>query len=227
MEFALIIRACARSVSVAGLIACACIQLCPAGDLTVTVVDRSGKPVSEVVTIVAPLRPSSPASALETATAIMDQQNLAFLPQVLVIGVGTKVEFPNHDSVSHQVYSFSPAKKFQLPLYKGALHPPVVFESAGLVVLGCNIHDQMAGYIYVTDAPFFGKTDPQGVLRLAHLPEGEYRVTVWSPFIADPADTLTRTVKIADRESANSQVQLIKDQRARPEPGPRRSDWGY
>ena len=80
------------------------------------------------------------------------------------VGVGTRVEFPNNDSVSHQVYSFSPAKRFQLPLYKGEIHPPVTFDQPGLVVLGCNIHDSMVGYIYVTDAPYFGTTE-----RVRHL----------------------------------------------------------
>ena len=72
------------------------------------------------------------------------------------------MEFPNNDTVSHQVYSFSAAKRFQLPLYKGEVHPPVTFDRPGLVVLGCNIHDVMVGYIYVTDAPYFGKTDREG-----------------------------------------------------------------
>jgi hypothetical protein len=158
---------------------------------------------------------------------MMDQRELAFVPQVLVVAVGTKVEFPNNDSVNHQVYSFSAAKKFQLPLYKGALHPPVTFDKAGLVVLGCNIHDQMAGYIYVTDMPFFGKTDSQGVLHLAQVPAGEYRLTLWSPFISDPPTTLTRMVQIGEHDAASTRVQLVRDQRARPEPRPRRADWEY
>jgi len=157
----------------------------------------------------------------------MDQRNIAFVPQVLVVSVGTSVEFPNNDTVSHQVYSFSAAKKFQLPLYKGVIHPPVTFEKAGLVVLGCNIHDQMAGYIYVTDAPFFGKTDTQGVLHVTDVPGGEYTLTLWSPFIADPPATLTRTVQLGEREALSTRVQLTRDQRARPEPRPQRADWEY
>src|SRR5207248_5774076 len=73
--------------------------------------------------------------------AVMDQKNLAFTPRVLVVAAGTPVEFPNNDSVSHQVYSFSAAKRFQLPLYKGEVHPPITFDRPWLVVLGCNIHD--------------------------------------------------------------------------------------
>jgi len=156
----------------------------------------------------------------------MDQRDLAFVPQVLVVAVGTSVDFPNNDAVSHQVYSFSAAKRFQLPLYKGALHPPVTFDKAGLVVLGCNIHDQMVGYIYVTDAPFYGKTDSQGVLHLASGP-GDFLLTFWSPFIADPPATLTRTVQVGSGEGTSTQIQLTRDLRAKPEPRPRRADWEY
>jgi plastocyanin len=227
MNLALIVHTYATRVWIAAWIVLVPYSQCRAGELTVTVVDRSGQPVSEVVTTVAPARLSSSVSGVGGTTAIMDQKDLAFLPQVLVVAVGTRVEFPNNDSVSHQVYSFSPAKKFQLPLYKGALHPPVTFDTAGLVVLGCNIHDQMAGYIYVTEAPLFGKTDSGGVLHFTHVSEGDYVVKVWSPFIADSADTLTHSVKIADREPTNLRLQLVRDQRPRPEPSPRRSDWEY
>jgi len=205
----------------------AAVRVCSAGEFSVTVVDRAGHPVSEVVITVAPVQSSSAAPVTNGATAVMDQRNLAFVPQVLVVAAGTSVEFPNNDSVSHQVYSFSAAKKFQLPLYKGVIHPPVTFDKAGLVVLGCNIHDQMAGYIYVTDARFFGKTDLQGALRLTDVPAGDYLLTLWSPFIADPPATLTRNLQLGEREASSTRVQLTRDQRARPEPRPQRADWEY
>jgi hypothetical protein len=129
--------------------------------------------------------------------------------------------------VSHQVYSFSPAKRFQLPLYKGAQHRPVNFDKAGLVVLGCNIHDQMVGYIYVTTAGYYGKSDAQGALHLNNLPAGDYTLTWWSPYIADPADKMTTTVHVAEHEPANFRVQLSRELRARPEPGARQTDWSY
>lgn len=159
--------------------------------------------------------------------AVMDQHNLAFVPRVLVVGVGTSVEFPNNDSVSHQVYSFSAAKRFRLPLYKGEAHPPVIFDQPGLVVLGCNIHDSMVGYIYVTDAPYFGTTEPAGGLQFKDAPVGDYRIVVWSPFIADVPPSLTRTVHIDDTAPTITRVQLSLALRAQPEPRPRRRDWEY
>jgi plastocyanin len=200
---------------------------CRAGDLSVSVIDPSGHGVTDVVVLVAPAGAGTPHPTPTPAVAIMDQRNRAFSPRILVVRVGTSVEFPNNDTVSHQVYSFSPAKKFQLPLYKGQLHPPVTFDRSGLVVLGCNIHDQMVGYIYVTDAPFFGKTDPAGTLHVPGLVAGEYRISVWSPFIADQAASLTRTVQVDAQLPASSRVQLVDALRARPEPRPQRADWEY
>jgi len=198
-----------------------------AGELAVSVIDPSGHGVTDVVVVVAPAESATPHATPASPVAIMDQRDRAFSPGVLVVRVGTSVEFPNNDTVSHQVYSFSQAKKFQLALYKGKLHPPVTFDRAGLVVLGCNIHDQMVGYIYVTDAPFFGKTDPAGTLRVPGLAAGEYRISVWSPFIADQASSLTRTVRVDAQAAAASRVQLVDALRARPEPRPQRADWEY
>ena len=92
--------------------------------------------------------------------------------RILVIHTGTPVDFPNSDNVADQVYSFSPAKRFQLSLYRGHVYPPLIFDQGGLVVLGCNIHDNMLGYIYVTPSPYFGKTGVSGTLRLDGLPGG-------------------------------------------------------
>ncbi len=200
---------------------------CAAGELTVNVLDRGGRAVADVVVTVAPMEGGATAPTHAPGAAVMDQQNLAFVPRVLVVATGTSVEFPNNDSVSHQVYSFSPARKFQLPLYKGARHPPVTFDKEGLVVLGCNIHDGMVGYIVVTSAPFFGVTDNLGVLHVSGLPAGDYRVALWSPLIADPPSSLARTVSVEAAEPALSRVQLARDLRARPEPRPRRTDWEY
>ena len=196
-----------------------------AGELAVTVTDRVGAGVSEVVVIVTPLDARGPTP--KQVSAVMDQRSLTFAPTVLVVSTGTIVDFPNNDSVSHQVYSFSPAKKFQLPLYKGVNHAPVTFEREGLVVLGCNIHDAMVGYIYVTDAPFFGKTDAAGTLRLPNLKEGDYRIRLWSPFVADNAETLTRNVHVDEHDTASSRVELSRGLRDQPEPRPRRKNWEY
>jgi hypothetical protein len=111
--------------------------------------------------------------------ALMDQRNLRFVPDVLIVQTGTAVTFPNSDQVRHHVYSFSTAKKFELSLYAGKPSAPVVFDHPGLVTLGCNIHDNMLGYVWVTDSPWYGRTDREGRLVLRDLPAGEYNVRVW------------------------------------------------
>jgi plastocyanin len=196
-----------------------------AAEISVTVVDRDGRGVADAVVTATPARGQvQPVAAAKPA--IMDQRDRAFVPRVLAISVGSRVEFPNNDSVSHQVYSFSPAKRFQLPLYKGETHPPVTFDQPGLVVLGCNIHDSMVGYIYVTPAPYFGTTDGSGTLTLKDLPKDDYQIVVWSPYIADPPASLSRSAHV-ESDVVTERFQLAQPLRARPEPKQRRRDWDY
>src|SRR6478736_7443487 len=116
-------------------------------EITATVVDDQGKPVADAVVVAVP---ADGGIRLPTRRdAVVDQVDKEFTPRVNAILVGTPVIFPNHDNVRHHVYSFSPAKRFELPLYAGVPAQPVVFDTAGVVVLGCNIHDWMVGYIYV------------------------------------------------------------------------------
>ena len=112
--------------------------------------------------------------------AVMEQKNRAFIPHVLAVQTGTAVRFPNLDDVQHHVYSFSPAKTFQLPLYKGSPPNPVLFDKAGVVTLGCNIHDQMSAFIVVVDTPYFEKTAANGRASLRDLEPGRYTVRVWA-----------------------------------------------
>ena len=153
-----------------------------AAPLTVAVLLPDGHPLSGVVVTVRPTNGAArPAPPVQT---IMDQVDRAFVPDLLVVPAGSTVAFPNSDSVSHQIYSFSPAKRFQLPLYRGKPYPPVLFDQAGVVTLGCNIHDSMLAYVVVTDAPFFGRTNTIGSWT-ADVPEGGYQVKIWHPRIRD------------------------------------------
>jgi plastocyanin len=204
-------------------------NLSHAGALQVLVHDRDGKPLSNVVVIIDDEH-EHPADKSRHGAAsqpyVMDQINLQFVPQVLVVPVNASVNFPNSDTVSHQVYSFSKAKTFQLPLYKGMKHPPVTFDKPGLVVLGCNIHDQMIGYIYVTGASWFGQTNQQGSLIIDNIDDGKKEVSIWSPVIADNVKSLSRTVVVSAAET-RVDFRLSKSLRSSPEPRPRNPDWDY
>jgi hypothetical protein len=153
----------------------------------------------------------------------MDQVNRAFDPDLLIVPVGSSVEFPNSDSVSHQIYSFSPAKRFQLPLYRGKPYPPVEFDQPGVVTLGCNIHDEMLAWVLVTDAPWFGRTQPTGSWS-SDVPRGRYRVNVWHPRLRDDPADLERELTVGGDDNASLTLRLQKPlQPARLE-GPHSSD---
>jgi plastocyanin len=155
-----------------------------AGGVDVRVSDENGEPVGHVAIYVESVEPR-PARGGLRPKAVMDQHDHAFVPHILVVETGTDIEFPNSDSVSHHVYSFSRIKKFALPLYKGRQYPPERFDVPGLVTLGCNIHDDMLGYILVVDTPHFTLTDAAGVARLDGLMPGRYTVHAWTPRLRD------------------------------------------
>ncbi|MDQ3283050.1 MAG: methylamine utilization protein [Acidobacteriota bacterium] len=148
-----------------------------AATLDVKVQDARGRAVADAVVYAVP--EGRPAAAARNRSAVMDQKNRMFIPHVLPVQTGTAVRFPNSDDIRHHVYSFSPAKPFQLPLYKGTPANPEVFDRAGVVTLGCNIHDQMSAYIVVVDTPYFEKTAPTGKVTLRDLEPGRYTVRVW------------------------------------------------
>ncbi|MFT5533784.1 MAG: plastocyanin [Burkholderiaceae bacterium] len=111
--------------------------------------------------------------------AKIEQKGRAFIPTITVIQSGASISFPNNDTVRHQVYSFSPAKVFELKLYSGAGGEPVLFDKPGSVVIGCNIHDKMSAYIQIVDTPYFAKTDSSGKAVIDNLPSGKYNLKVW------------------------------------------------
>jgi len=187
-----------------------------AATLTVAVRLPDGQPLTgAVVTVQAKGKSLPPAAPIR---AVMDQMHRMFDPEVLVIPVGSTVLFPNSDSVSHQIYSFSPAKRFQLPLYRGKPYPPVLFDHTGVVILGCNIHDWMIGYIDVTDAPFYGTTDAQGSWS-AQVPPGDYEIAVWHPRMREQTSTLLRELSVDARDRATLTLQLTKPLRPAPMEG--------
>ncbi len=187
-----------------------------AASLAISVQLPDGRPLVDAVVTVQPLGKKLPPPA--PIHSVMDQVNRMFMPEVVVIPVGSSVSFPNSDSVSHQIYSFSPAKRFQLPLYHGKPYPPVPFDHAGIVILGCNIHDWMIGYIDVTDAPFYGTTDARGAWS-AQLPAGRYQITVWHPRMREQSPTLIRELSIDAADRASLTLQLTKPLRQQPMEG--------
>ncbi len=162
-------------------------------DLNVVVVDKDGQPVADVAVFATRTGGQNQIES-RAGSAVMDQVDKQFVPHLLVVQTGTSVEFPNSDTVAHHVYSFSYPNKFILPMYNGTSHPPVTFKHSGVVTLGCNIHDQMLGYILVIDSTIFTKTDSNGRASLSLDKPEDYEIRIWSPRIRDGAELLTRIV---------------------------------
>ena len=155
-----------------------------AGDLSVAVTNQAGQPVRDAVVMVRTAgRASAGAPVRLSGPLVMAQQNVAFQPYVLIVPVGSSVSFPNRDRVRHHVYSFSAAKKFELKLYGKDESRSVTFDKPGAVSLGCNIHDRMIGFIYVTDTPYAAKSGADGVAVVQDVPAGAATLLVWHPDI--------------------------------------------
>jgi len=120
-------------------------------------------------------------SDLPIEMGVMKQRRSMFKPFVLAVRANTPVSFPNLDQFRHQVYSFSRAKRFELQLYGKDESKNITFDQTGVVSLGCNIHDNMLAYIYITDHPYFTETDGEGKAELEDVRPGEYELTVWHP----------------------------------------------
>lgn len=179
----------------------------PAATLVIHVLTADGRPLAGAVLSARPVDGAARHAA--PVRAVIDQINRAFEPDLLVIPVGSTIEFPNSDAVSHQIYSFSPAKRFQLPLYRGKPYAPVLFDQPGVVTLGCNIHDSMLAYVLVTDAPYFGRTDASGAWA-AEVTRGPYRVTIWHPRLRDEGTDLERQLTVNDTDRAELTLRLVK-----------------
>jgi plastocyanin len=167
------------SIMTGALCLLGCSDAC-AATVSVTVTDAKGGPVPNAVVILAPdsaIVMQSHAPEIST----IDQRHESFLPLVVVVRKGGEVVFTNNDTTKHQVYSFSPIKRFQFEIDKGQVSKPVQFEKTGVAAIGCNIHDNMVTYVYVADAPFAAVTDTSGHAELRDVPDGAYLASAWHP----------------------------------------------
>lgn len=127
------------------------------------------------------------------------QKDLTFLPSLLPVQVGTRIAFPNLDDTYHSIFSYSPAKRFDLGRYRPEERPvpSELFETPGLVTIRCDIHEHMRGLILVLDTPYFVVTEPDGRFRLSGLPSGRYKLRVW----IDSKTTLEKEVELRNGQT--------------------------
>ncbi|MCC2617592.1 methylamine utilization protein [Aestuariibacter halophilus] len=166
----------------------------------VQIVDQHGQPVQDAVVSYADTLPATP-----LPMAVMDQVDKQFLPHVLVINKGQQVAFPNSDNVRHHVYSFSAPKPFEIKLFSGTEAAPVAFDKPGIVVLGCNIHDQMIGFIYVADQETALLTNTQGRVD---VPDTLNEVYVWHERLSS-SQTVREKMALVDGQPL--QVNLVAE----------------
>jgi plastocyanin len=173
-----------------------------ATNVSVTVTGINGVPLENAAVYAEPV--SNERFAKPTRTAEIAQAKRQFVPLVTVVQVGTEITFPNNDSVKHHVYSFSPAKTFDQPLYSGKVAPPQLFDKVGTVVLGCNIHDKMLAYVQVVNTPYFGKTDANGVVKLEGVPAGKYVLKAWYYNLPPLEQVVSQPLTVTDADSSVS-----------------------
>ncbi|MDO7596148.1 MAG: methylamine utilization protein [Pseudomonadota bacterium] len=154
-------------------------QLVQAAPIVILVNDANGQPLNQAIVEV--IRPNSSINAMAVSSepVVMDQVNKRFVPDLILIQQGQSIVFPNSDNIRHHVYSFSKAKTFELKLYAGEPKKPIKFETNGVVIVGCNIHDSMIGSIYVTKQTAM-MTDDKGKVRLDFDPMID-KVSIWHP----------------------------------------------
>ncbi len=212
-----------RRVTTLILLAASASALRAAGTVRVVTKDPTGLAVPDAVAYVVALDAPVPVQPPAEPVAIT-QHDQMFDPYVTPVVVGTSVVFPNRDNVQHHVYSVSPAKKFEIPLYKGESTAAIVFDHPGPVTLGCNIHDWMVAYVFVLSTPYFAKTGADGAADITGLPPGRYRLEVWHPRLAGKVGRELTIAESGDTTQVVS-VTLRPDRRIRRAPDGGSSDY--
>ena len=178
-----------------------------AADLQISITDQRGKPVSDAVVSVFPQHGSAQGAAAPRPgprTRTIDQVAITFVPYIEVFRPGDKVVFRNSDQTRHHVYSFSPIKTFEYMLNPGQSSPPLVLDKAGVVAAGCNIHDSMITYLYVSDAPWIARSRPDGMVTIGELPAAAYTVRVWQPRLRPGQPEVTQPVVLVSNSESKS-----------------------
>jgi plastocyanin len=159
---------------------------------------------------------------------VMDQSNKTFVPRVLPVTLGSKVDFRNKDAIFHNVFSLSRPNEFDAGLYKGGQSYQKTFNTPGPVQVLCNIHSSMIGYVVVVDTPYYGQADASGAFQIKGVPPGDYILEAWH----ESASAVTKTKVTVGADGARVSVKIGADKRS---PGyvpdkygkPRQAQLGY
>lgn len=170
-----------------------------AADFSVAVTDQNGDPVENAVIGLMP-DDKSRLPAADAQTHTIDQTDEAFVPFVTAMRRGDALRFTNSDRTRHHVYSFSTIKQFELLLNPGQKSNLVKFDEDGVAAIGCNIHDQMLAYAFVSESPWFAVTDAKGAATIRNVPQGKLSAHAWHPRLDPdrlPADQDVKSPTVA------------------------------
>ncbi|WDD98586.1 hypothetical protein [Thalassomonas actiniarum] len=167
--------------------------------LKVQVVDPADKPLENMVVYLEPL--GGQQQGKTTKTVDIGQVNKTFTPYISVIQSGNAVRFYNQDDITHHIYSVTGSHKFSIKIRSGQEMLKQDFVETGEVVMGCNIHDWMSGYLLVLDTPYFDKTNSGGQLILDVAEPGQYRITVWHPQLQEKNNRLVQAFTLLENKS--------------------------
>jgi len=127
------------------------------------------------------------------------QQHKRFDPHVLVVPVGTVIDFPNLDPFLHNVFSMFNGKRFDLGLYEAGTSHSVTFDAPGVCYIFCNIHPEMSAVVLVLDTPYYGSLNGAGTFTIFDVPPGRYQMRVWDErALPEVLDKLTHEVVVSE-----------------------------
>lgn len=191
------------------------INIAHAATIIATIEGEDGTPIEFAVVTLVGENSGNLSANVEMPSPVMSQEDIKFTPFVLPVAVGSTVSFPNKDDIRHHVYSFSKIKRFELELYGGDEEKSVFFDNEGVVALGCNIHDDMLAYIYVTPSNNFATSGADGKLAISDLEAGTYKAYVWHPRINGNLQDYMQdiTVNINDDAILNFNISLKRERK--------------
>ncbi|MFD2164683.1 hypothetical protein ACFSJY_00260 [Thalassotalea euphylliae] len=187
-----------------------------AADFIAQVIGVDGQPVENMVVYITPKSGIAELPANEQALVI-DQKDKKFAPYLTVMQRGQRIQFTNHDDITHHIYSVSGKNRFEFKLKAGTNKVTAPMHEAEEVAMGCNIHDWMSGYALVVDTPYFGKTDEAGQVTFDIVSSGMHEVTVWHPQLSTNNNRQTTEVSI-DNQSTRALYQIALTATLKPIP---------
>jgi plastocyanin len=183
-----------------------------------TKLEKSAKTTVDASDIVVWLKPLDAAAKSEVVDASSQkkfqlvQHNKTFQPHVLVVPVGSVVDFPNRDPFFHNVFSLFDGKRFDLGLYEAGASNSVRFDRLGVSFLFCNIHPEMSAVVVAVDTPYYGLSDRKGSVAIQNVPDGKYEIHVWyERSLPDDLKTLTRTIAISSSSKELGTIQVLEN----------------